>query len=300
MVDGRTSNPATVTVTVTNATPVSITYEDIETTYQNTPVTIAVLANDVIKGIYQSLTVNSQPANGVATVSGNKIIYTPATGFRGNNSFTYFITTTNGNSNTSTVTVTVLPPLPIANNDAVSTNRNKSVTFSPLANDVVNGRLSSIKLTSQPANGIANFSGNRFIYTPNTGFVGTNTFTYFFSTSNGLSNIATVTVTVKGTAARIANLPASTIGNTTNEAVLIYPNPSNVSFDVKLKEYAGKDVEVRLYNQVGLELFVHRLKNVNASTTDHIDVSQYTNGQYFIRITTRDGVDVVKPIIILK
>lgn len=300
VVDGRTSNPATVTVTVTNATPLSVTYQDIETTYQNTPVTISVLANDVIKGIYQSLTVKSQPANGVATVSGNEIIYTPAAGFRGKNTFTYFVTTSNGNSNASKVTVTVLPPLPIANNDAVSTVRNSSVTFNALANDVVNGRLASIKLFSQPANGTANFSGNKFIYKPNNGFVGTNTFTYFFTTSNGISNIATVTVTVTGTAERIANLPASTIGNTTNETVLIYPNPSKVFFDVKLKEYTGKDVEVRLYNQVGLELIVHRLKNVNASTTDHIDISQYTNGQYFIRITTIDGVDVVKPVIILK
>lgn len=339
VVDGRTSNTATVTVTVTNATPVSVTNDDIETTYQNTPVTISVLDNDVIKGIYQSLTVNSQPANGVATVSGNKIIYTPDTGFRGKNSFTYILTTTNGNSNASTVKVTVLPPLPIANNDVVSTVQNKSVRFDPLANDVINGRLNSVKLTSQPANGSANFSGNKFIYKPNTGFAGTDTFTYFFSTSNGFSNIATVTVTVKSTAAIIATLPASTTGNTINEAVaeknagfntvtdtaknilkegnnnasairkinntsakavLIYPNPANVSFVVNLKDYAGKDVEVRFYNQVGLELFVHRLKNVNASTTDHIDVSQYTNGQYFIRITSRDGVDVVKPVFILK
>jgi Bacterial Ig domain/Secretion system C-terminal sorting domain len=339
VVDGRTSNTATVTVTVTNATPVSVTYDDIETTYQNTPVTISVLDNDVIKGIYQSLTVNSQPANGVATVSGNKIIYTPNTGFRGNNSFTYILTTTNGNSNASTVKVKVLPPLPIANNDIVSTVVNKQVIFNPLANDVINGKLSSVKISSQPANGSANFSGNKIVYIPNAGFVGTNTFTYFFSTSNGISNIATVTVTVNGIAARIANLPPSTIVNTTNEAVteknagfntvtdtaknilkegnnnasairkinntsakavLIYPNPANVSFVVNLKDYAGKDVEVRLYNQVGLELFVHRFKNVNASTTDHIEVSQYTNGQYFIRLTTKDGVDVVKPVIILK
>ena len=339
VVDGRTSNTATVTITVTNATPVSVTNDDIATTYQNTPVTISVLNNDVIKGVYQSLTVNSQPANGVATISGNKIIYTPNTGFRGTNSFTYILTTTNGNSNASTVTVTVLPPLPIANNDAVSTVVNKQVIFNPLANDVINGRLSSVKISSQPANGSANFSGDKFVYKPNTGFVGTNTFTYFFSTANGISNIATVTVTVNGIAARIANLPALTIANTTNEAVaeknagfntvtdaaknilkagnknasairkvnntsakavLIYPNPSNVSFDVNLTDFAGKDVEVRLYNQGGLEQFVHRFKNVNASTTDHINVSQYTNGQYFIRITTKDDVDVVKPVIILK
>ena len=339
VVDGRTSNKATVTVTVTNATPVSVTNDDIETTYQNTPVTISVLDNDIIKGVYQSLTVTSQPANGVATVSGNKIIYTPNTGFTGNNSFTYILTTTNGNSNAATVKVRVLPPLPIANDDVVSTVVNKSVTFDPLANDVKNGRVSSVKLTSQPANGSANFSGKKFIYKPNTGFVGTDTFTYFFSTSNGNSNIATVTVTVKSTATRIAALPASRTGNIVNEAVaeknvgfntvtdtakktliessnnastirkinnagakavLIYPNPANVSFVVNLKDYAGKDVEVRLYNQVSLELLVHRLKNVNATTIDHIDVSQYTNGQYFIRITTKDGVNVVKPIIIVK
>ena len=132
------------------------------------------------------------------------------TDFTGNNSFTYILTTTNGNSNASTVKVKVLPPLPIANDDVVSTVVNKSVTFDPLANDVKNGRAYSVKLISQPANGSANFSGKKFIYKPNTGFVGTDTFTYFFSTSNGNSNIATVTVTVKSTATRIAALPAST------------------------------------------------------------------------------------------
>ena len=82
--------------------------------------------------------------------------------------------------------------------------------------------------------------------------------------------------------------------------VSIYPNPSNVSFDVNLKVFTGKDVEVRMYNQVGLEQFVHRFKNVNDSTIDRINVSQYTNGQYFIRLTTKDGIDVVKPVIVLK
>lgn len=69
---------------------------------------------------------------------------------------------------------------------------------------------------------------------------------------------------------------------------------------MNLKVFTGKDVEVRMYNQVGSEQFVHRFNNVNESTTDRVNVSQYTNGQYFIRVTTKDGVNVVKPLIILK
>ncbi len=43
---------------------------DNATTPQNTPVTIVPLANDIINGTYQSITIKSQPANGTAVVSG--------------------------------------------------------------------------------------------------------------------------------------------------------------------------------------------------------------------------------------
>ena len=98
---------------------------------QNNPVTISPLANDVLNGTLQSVTIKSQPANGVVTLSGNDFIYTPTGGFNGTNTFTYSFTTTGGISNTATETVLVLTLFPqqVANNDFATTSKNTPVTI---------------------------------------------------------------------------------------------------------------------------------------------------------------------------
>jgi hypothetical protein len=87
---------------------------------------------------------------------------------------------------------------PVANNDNATTPQNTPVTITPLSNDGVNGTLQNITIKSQPANGSVALNGNNFVFTPNAGFTGTTTFTYCFTTSNGTSNTATVTVNVAG------------------------------------------------------------------------------------------------------
>ncbi|WP_214414187.1 Ig-like domain-containing protein [Sphaerisporangium fuscum] len=78
--------------------------DDTATTQQDTAVTIPVLANDTATApVISNLT---QPANGTATISGDNVIYTPAKGLSGTDTFTYTVTTACGTS-TATVTVTV-------------------------------------------------------------------------------------------------------------------------------------------------------------------------------------------------
>ena len=183
---------------------------DTATTTVNTPVLIAVLANDVAASGNpidpKSVKVGTKPSNGSVTVLSNgQIRYTPKTGFTGPDTFTYTVKGNNGDakSNVATVTVTVQPAnvAPVANNDSASTTVNTPVLINVVANDTdANGNLdpASVAIVTPPANGTAVPNGSGGVtYTPNTGFFGTDTFTYNVKDTQGAtSNTATVTVGV--------------------------------------------------------------------------------------------------------
>ncbi|MEU7455785.1 Ig-like domain-containing protein [Streptosporangium roseum] len=80
---------------------------DSATTAMGTAVSVPVLANDTAAA--PAISALTQPGNGTATISGGTVIYTPAAGFIGTDTFTYTITTACG---TSTATVTVTVPCP--------------------------------------------------------------------------------------------------------------------------------------------------------------------------------------------
>ncbi|MFG1681596.1 Ig-like domain-containing protein [Nonomuraea sp. NPDC049269] len=73
-------------------------------TTQGKAVSVPVLANDTATA--PTISNVTKPGNGTATVSGTNVLYTPAPGFVGTDTFTYTITTACGTS-TATVTVTV-------------------------------------------------------------------------------------------------------------------------------------------------------------------------------------------------
>jgi len=106
------------------------------------------------------------------------------------------------------------PPVPIAANDTATTAFNTAATISVLGNDTYNGLATTVALVSGqgPANGTVSVNGsNQVVYTPTSGFTGTNTFKYKITNANGTSNEATVTVNV---APRANDDSASTSQNT--------------------------------------------------------------------------------------
>jgi Bacterial Ig domain/HYR domain/Secretion system C-terminal sorting domain len=217
---------ATVNVSVT--CPVAnppVAVNDNSSTAQNTPVSISVLGNDNVNGTLQSLVIASNPLNGTAVVNGNNIIYTPNAGFSGNDVFTYTISNGNGTS-TATVNVNVAAPAlgPVASNDNAVTNQNTGVNISILNNDNLNGAaLTSLTITTNPANGTAVVNGNSILYTPRAGFCGNDAFVYRITTANGSSS-ATANITVNcpvdpcatdAIAPVLVNCPANIVKNLT-------------------------------------------------------------------------------------
>ncbi len=178
--------------------------DDTATTFEDQPVVIEVLANDSDpNGDPISLGSVGAPANGTADANPDgSVTYTPNPGFVGEDSFDYEVCDGGGLCNTGSVVVTVRPfdPPVRAVDDFASTTVDSPVTIDVLANDADpdNDPLSVVGVT-QPANGTVTIDGpgpgNTVTYTPDSGFAGTDVFTY--TVSDGTSHDeGTVTVEV--------------------------------------------------------------------------------------------------------
>jgi len=114
--------------------------------------------------------------------------------------------------------VTNQPPVAVA--DATNTLKNAAVTINVLANDSdPNGYALTLQSVTQPANGTAAISGTKILYTPTTGFTGTDSFTY--TIFDGYFDSATTTVTVTVNQPSPPNLVNDTATTTQNTPVTI-------------------------------------------------------------------------------
>ncbi|BAB77800.1 ExeM/NucH family extracellular endonuclease [Anabaena sp. FACHB-709] len=119
---------------------------------------------------------------------------------------------------------------PIAVNDIATTNENTAVNINVLTNDSdVNGDSLQLSLVSNPVNGVAvvndngtpgNFADDFITYTPNTGYLGNDSFTYSISDGKGGTATATVSLTINASGG-IIGTPDNDILTGTNRNDLI-------------------------------------------------------------------------------
>jgi hypothetical protein len=102
---------------------------------------------------------------------------------------------------------------PVANPDYYTVVINSvSNMFNALTNDVSGGTLSIVSLGSD-ANGTATISnGTNVLYTPNSGFTGTDTIAYTITDNLGNTNSSTITVTVAPPSTLVPTVPPSITG----------------------------------------------------------------------------------------
>ena len=202
--DGAVSNQADVEVFTGYLSPTA--GNDSANTKPDTPVAIDILANDNdADGTIEpnSITVTTGPGNGTVEVNNVEdiVTYTPDTGFIGTDSFTYTVADDDAIvSNQATVEVFTGNVSPVAEDDSVDTDEDTPVAIDVLDNDSdADGSIDSntVLITTGPSNGSADFNQaeGTITYSPNTGFTGTDTFTYTVADDEGaVSNEATVTI----------------------------------------------------------------------------------------------------------
>jgi large repetitive protein len=194
------SATGTVAITVNSVNDLPTASNDSATTNEDTPVTVAVLANDTdIDGDPLAVTAVTQPAHGTATFTASGVTYTPAANFNGSDSFTYSISDGNGGTGTGTVSIAVTPvnDPPVAVNDSATTNEDTAVTVAVRANDTdAENNPLTVTAVTQPAHGTTTFTATGVTYTPAANYFGSDTFTYSISDGNGGSATGTVAITV--------------------------------------------------------------------------------------------------------
>ena len=204
------SNTATVSVLVVTtggtATPPTAN-DDSATSLEDTSIQIDVLANDGGAPDAATVTIISEPANGVAGVNADgSITYTPNQNdnfdLSGADTLQYTVASTGGafsNIATVTITVTAINDLPVALEDVLQVAPGGTVNIDVRTNDsdveTATAALNIISV-SQPRHGTVVNNGTDIDYTPAGAFTGTDTFTYRIEDADGGRATATVTASV--------------------------------------------------------------------------------------------------------
>jgi len=208
------SNVATVSITVTPINDAPAAVDDEYMMAEKETLTIAtpgVLANDIdVDGDTLSAILVDTVSNGTLTLNADgSFTYTPDEYFNGTDSFTYKAKDAVLESDLAVVTITVTPvnDWPIANDDFYEV-----VTGNELIKDAAEGILAndilldpdeevSIQILEGPYHGTLSMNDDgSFTYTPNPGFMGTDTFRYLVLSvrvNAEWSDDANVTITVK-------------------------------------------------------------------------------------------------------
>lgn len=199
---------------------------------------LEVLANDSDPdGDTLSLASVTAPANGTASISGNRVDYAPRAGFTGTDSFGYTVSDGKGGTAVATVSISVQAPNrpPVAVNDSYDVLAGSTANlFNVLANDSdPDGDALSLSSVGTPAHGAASITGGQLSYTPSTGYTGTDSFTYTVSDGRGGSATATVTVNVRASnRPPVANADSYTVAaNSSNNLFEVLANDSDPDGD---------------------------------------------------------------------
>lgn len=170
-----------------------VALDDEAETILDQPITIDVLAND-ISSVDGELTINiiTSPTNGTITVEDGKVIYTPAEGWYGSESFSYSITDEEDNTDVASVEVTVVELQAVP--DEVEVEMNEPLTIDVLDNDIGTGI--SIVSVTQPSFGTAEIDGGNIVFTPNEDFQGVDVIGYAVGDSEGHTSWTTASVFV--------------------------------------------------------------------------------------------------------
>ena len=173
--DFTTSTSATITVSITPVPPPAAGNQSV-TVGEGLSRAITLSSSDP-DGDPLAFAVTAPPTAGQLTGNGANVTYTPGSGFSGNDSFQFTVTdTTTGLTSVGVVSITVVPP-PTASNQSVTATENSAQSITLTSTDP-NADPLTYTVTSPPADGRLSGSGANLIYTPTSGYLGSDSFQF--------------------------------------------------------------------------------------------------------------------------
>lgn len=189
----------------------AILVDDVVMTDEDVSLVVDIYANDSDLPLVGNLT-TTNPTNGTVAIDNNGtpndptddvVTYIPNPDYNGPDSFDYTICNSFGDCSTATVNIDVLPIVD-AIDDAVATAEDTPIEIDILANDNDLPSIGTLT-TTNPSNGTVVINDNgtpndpsddTITFTPNSGFVGADTFTYTICDDLGNCSMANVTIVV--------------------------------------------------------------------------------------------------------
>ena len=218
--DWHGTDSFTVTVTddqgFTTDIPVNVTvepeqdaFDDVDSTEEDTPITLDVLANDAFEGTNPVIThVNGQPItegntvavdNGDVTLTDGKLVFQPAPNYAGLVEFEYTAVTDEGVAETAQVniTVTAVNDAPVSEDDQIETPEDTPITGTVPATDPDGDDLTFV-VGEPPKNGTVTVDPEtgEYTYTPNPDYNGPDEFTVVITDPEGGETTSTIVVDV--------------------------------------------------------------------------------------------------------
>ncbi|UXA15896.1 Ig-like domain-containing protein [Mycobacterium sp. SMC-4] len=233
-----TSDPATVTITVTAVNDAPVAVDDSFTVDEDTVLVGNVLTNDSdVDGDDLTVELVAGPSNGSLVLNADgSFTYTPGADFHGSDSFTYTASDGQATSDVATVTITVtaVNDTPVAVDDAFTVDEDTVLVGNVLTNDSdVDGDQLTVELVAGPSNGTLTLNPDgSFAYTPDTDFHGSDSFTYTANDGTATSDPVMVTITVTAVNdTPVANNDGFTVDEDTVLVGNVLTNDSDVDGD---------------------------------------------------------------------
>jgi Ca2+-binding RTX toxin-like protein len=211
---------------------------------EDTAITIDAPANvtDVDSPPPFTIAIAATPTNGTVQVAADgKIIYTPKPDFFGTDTFTYTASDGEAVSTPATVTVTVenVNDPPTTKADAVTTAVGTPITIDVLANDFDKDDVADVStidpatltVSANPVNGSVTIVNGKALYTPNAGFLGSDSFQYTVKDKQGAIS-APATVTVKVSDRPIAAADTATVAEDSTVTINILANDTDQDSEI--------------------------------------------------------------------
>jgi len=192
------SNIGKITLTVAALNDAPIAHDYSISTTENATVTFNISATDTEFDALTYFIVN-EANHGDITLTGSAVTYTPTTDYNGEDSFTFKANDGTSDSNLATLSLmvtTVANNKPEAMDITTSTPEDMAIEINLDATDSDEHEL-TYSLVTSPSNGNISLTGSIVLYTPDTDYIGNDSFSYKANDGIGDSNIAVVSIYVE-------------------------------------------------------------------------------------------------------
>ncbi|MCC6235905.1 MAG: tandem-95 repeat protein, partial [Verrucomicrobiales bacterium] len=225
--DGKiTTAVITLTLNITNVNDAPVAKARTASVAEDSSIALTLTGSDIDReALY--FKVCTQPANGTVTGTAPNIRYTPNKHFTGTDRFTFTVADRSVTSSPAEVVITVTPvndaPVAVAAYSTVTKNTARSLTLA--GTDVDGDRLSYV-IVKAPAKGTLSGTAPNLVYTPVTGYTGSDSLQFTVSDGKLTSAAATVSLTIQTTVSTTSDQLDLGAVTTSPDALVVSPGGS--------------------------------------------------------------------------